>query len=82
MICTVLGFSIRCTTVEASSTSITCSCSHLTEFTPGFSAPRCGDGLVNVALEACDDGNNTSGDGCSLSCAVQPLPCCVITTKF
>ncbi|MBU4204390.1 MAG: hypothetical protein KKD59_10655, partial [Acidobacteria bacterium] len=29
--------------------------------------PYCGDGTVDPG-EACDDGNNTSGDGCSASC--------------
>jgi cysteine-rich repeat protein len=66
-------FSTRCKTTEVSSTSVTCSCSHLTEFTAGFSAPHCGDGLVNVASEACDDGKNASGDGCDLSCTVVQL---------
>lgn len=35
-------------------------------------APVCGDDLIEGA-EACDDGNTTSGDGCSASCAVEPL---------
>jgi cysteine-rich repeat protein len=30
----------------------------------------CGDGL-KVGSEGCDDGNTTSGDGCSASCAVE-----------
>ncbi|MFN8543679.1 MAG: DUF4215 domain-containing protein [Candidatus Binatia bacterium] len=33
-------------------------------------AVSCGDGLV-AGTEACDDGNATSGDGCSASCAVE-----------
>lgn len=32
----------------------------------------CGDGL-RTGLEACDDGNGSSGDGCSASCAVEPV---------
>lgn len=32
----------------------------------------CGDGLVSGA-EACDDGNNVAGDGCSPTCALEPL---------
>lgn len=28
----------------------------------------CGDGFVNTATEACDDGNNDSFDGCSAGC--------------
>jgi cysteine-rich repeat protein len=33
---------------------------------------RCGDGIVDIAAgEQCDDGNNTSGDGCSASCRLE-----------
>jgi len=32
--------------------------------------PSCGDGVLDV-LDACDDGNNDAGDGCSPSCAVE-----------
>lgn len=35
--------------------------------------PDCGDGTVNAA-EACDDGNNTDGDGCSATCTVELSP--------
>lgn len=44
---------------------------------PGFSirdgglvAAGCGDGVLR-AVEECDDGNNTSGDGCSSSCVLE-----------
>ncbi|PJA08335.1 hypothetical protein COX69_02565, partial [Candidatus Falkowbacteria bacterium CG_4_10_14_0_2_um_filter_48_10] len=30
--------------------------------------PYCGDGAVNQASEQCDDGNNSSDDGCSAAC--------------
>ena len=30
--------------------------------------PYCGDGLLVEAYEECDDGNNTSGDGCTAAC--------------
>ncbi len=34
---------------------------------------RCGDGIVETSAgEACDDGNNVSGDGCSSTCQVEP----------
>src|SRR6185295_8601844 len=33
----------------------------------------CGDGLVNVFGEQCDDDNNTSGDGCTATCQVEAL---------
>ena len=32
--------------------------------------PICGDGVVSG--ETCDDGNTTSGDGCSATCTVEP----------
>ena len=31
---------------------------------------RCGDGIV--VNEACDDGNNVDGDGCSATCKIEP----------
>ena len=35
-------------------------------------APACGDGIVQVASgEQCDDGNTTSGDGCSSTCKIE-----------
>lgn len=41
-------------------------------------APYCGDGILQVIRsEACDDGNNVSGDSCSADCLVaapQPPP--------
>jgi len=30
--------------------------------------PYCGDGLINRAEEACDDGNTVGGDGCTAAC--------------
>ncbi len=33
--------------------------------------PKCGDGYVNPALEQCDDGNTTNGDGCSSKCMLE-----------
>src|SRR5699024_11837435 len=37
---------------------------------PGGSDPVCGNGIVEDG-EACDDGNTTSGDGCSSSCELE-----------
>ncbi|MEM9693510.1 MAG: myxococcus cysteine-rich repeat containing protein [Myxococcota bacterium] len=35
---------------------------------------ECGDGRINrTAMEACDDGNTVSGDGCSSSCRPQAV---------
>lgn len=33
--------------------------------------PACGDGLLNVAGETCDDGNGVSGDGCTANCQLE-----------
>ncbi|MEI9942253.1 MAG: DUF4215 domain-containing protein [Pseudomonadota bacterium] len=38
--------------------------------------PGCGDGKINQAKEACDDGNSTPGDGCSGICKVEPYYTC------
>ncbi|HEY5947932.1 MAG TPA: myxococcus cysteine-rich repeat containing protein, partial [Kofleriaceae bacterium] len=35
--------------------------------------PACGDGTVDEG-EQCDDGNTTSGDGCSATCETEPPP--------
>lgn len=35
-----------------------------------FSGPVCGNGLI-TGSEACDDGNTTSGDGCSSTCTIE-----------
>ena len=38
--------------------------------------PTCGDGTLDAG-EQCDDGNNTSGDGCSSTCLIEvPEPVC------
>lgn len=34
-------------------------------------APTCGDGIA-VGSEACDDGNATTGDGCTPTCTLEP----------
>jgi cysteine-rich repeat protein len=37
-----------------------------------LSLPGCGDGIAQVGgNEQCDDGNNTSGDGCSATCQLE-----------
>jgi fibro-slime domain-containing protein len=42
-------------------------------------ASVCGDGMM-VGTEACDDGNTSSGDGCSALCKVEPGFTCTSTT--
>lgn len=38
--------------------------------TPGAACTKtCGDGVIAAGAEACDDGNNVSGDGCAMGCA-------------
>lgn len=34
--------------------------------------PECGDAFIN-GTDACDDGNAVNGDGCSATCALEPL---------
>jgi len=38
----------------------------------GKAPPGCGDGKINQASEACDDGNTLAGDGCNGICQVEP----------
>jgi fibro-slime domain-containing protein len=40
---------------------------------------RCGDGRLEAG-EECDDGNHTSGDGCSANCRVEPAYACSTPT--
>jgi cysteine-rich repeat protein len=40
---------------------------------PSQCSTICGDGLVRGS-EACDDGNQVNGDGCSSSCTIEALP--------
>lgn len=37
----------------------------------GSTEPGCGDGVVDVLDESCDDGNTNSGDGCSSTCLTE-----------
>jgi cysteine-rich repeat protein len=37
----------------------------------GGAAPGCGDGMVELLHESCDDGNTKSGDGCSSTCLTE-----------
>src|SRR4051794_21986443 len=38
----------------------------------GCAEPRCGDGILDAGLgEACDDGNELSGDGCDQNCTIS-----------
>jgi len=38
-------------------------------------SPTCGDSTIQSACgEQCDDGNTTSGDGCSSTCQIEPPP--------
>jgi cysteine-rich repeat protein len=50
------------------------------QVTGGFAEPSCGNGVLDpagpgVPAETCDDGNTTSGDGCSATCQIEePIP--------
>ena len=46
---------------------------------PGSVVPVCGNGIVQAG-EACDDGNTTDGDGCSVVCVVESGYTCTPTT--
>jgi cysteine-rich repeat protein len=49
-----------------------CSCRDKYELLNGVCSEKCGDGyLLNSSNNACDDGNNESGDGCSSTCTVE-----------
>lgn len=37
----------------------------------GSPGPYCSDGLINVAGEQCDDGNDAANDGCSATCILE-----------
>jgi len=39
----------------------------------GCKRARCGDGVIEVEHEQCDDGNALSGDGCNSACRVEPV---------
>ena len=41
----------------------------------GLSPVKCGDGVLDVDFEECDDGNVVSGDGCSSRCTIEKSTC-------
>jgi cysteine-rich repeat protein len=43
--------------------------------------PRCGNGVVESG-EQCDDGNTTSGDGCSATCQLEPKAYRMVSLSF
>ena len=51
----------------------------------GASEERCGDTSLDAGnyanqsnvVETCDDGNDTSGDGCDSLCHLEPLSCSI-----
>ncbi len=44
------------------------------EMSISFTAPKCGDGVLNGSTkEECDDGNTTSGDGCDKGCKLETI---------
>jgi cysteine-rich repeat protein len=42
----------------------------------------CGDGVVQVEKEECDDENATSGDGCSDACTVEPVQIVALDSRI
>ena len=63
-----------CNVTAASTTSVTCSCNHLTLFAVSVdtSAGACGDGVIQPD-EQCDDRNVMNRDGCSAKCVIEEL---------
>ena len=54
--------------------SVTINSEHTYEmvyFLNHYTAPYCGDGVVNQCSEECDDGNNDNGDGCDEYCKTE-----------
>jgi cysteine-rich repeat protein len=49
------------------------SSSYVSAQDPYGPAHYCGDGVVDTG-EQCDDGNTTSGDGCSSTCQTETVP--------
>ncbi len=57
---------------RGSASSVTATCSATLGCSGGACVVGCGDGIVQAARgETCDDGNTTSGDGCSSACAIE-----------
>jgi len=44
--------------------------------TPAGPGPVCGNGVLELPDEECDDGNTVDGDGCSATCTNEPVPVC------
>jgi len=55
-------------------------CSGLSDTCEYWACARdaCGDGMLNVEGEECDDGNTIPGDGCSGICKIEPYWICPI----
>ena len=75
--CPSLGF--QCGTQMVCGISTNCgSCTGGSCNSTGQCVPNCGNGLIDSGSgEACDDGDTTSGDGCSSTCAVEFAYVCV-----
>eukprot|EP00961_Rhodomonas_salina_P250189 3381935-Rhodomonas_salina.1 len=61
-----------CKPVKTDNFTVTCACTHLTDFTVDVVANGavCGDSRRTVT-EGCDDGGVVSGDGCSSECKLE-----------
>jgi fibulin 1/2 len=48
-------------------------CNHSTDLgNTILTCPACGNGILDSVDEYCDDGNNMTGDGCSIRCVIEP----------
>jgi cysteine-rich repeat protein len=74
--CTVIA---QCATCDYTTFTRCLTCNTGYEANPGGANTcdtKCGDGL-RLGAEACDDGNNNNGDGCSSTCTAESAFFCV-----
>jgi cysteine-rich repeat protein len=64
--CSINGSSLDC---------VECELGYFLDLGNNTCSVVCGDGLL-ASSEGCDDGNTDNGDGCSSSCAVEPVFFC------
>jgi cysteine-rich repeat protein len=74
------------TNIETNTTEIATNAANIADNTPDIAALQttvaairaflCGDGVIIPSLETCDDGNTSSGDGCSQTCSIEPSFVC------
>lgn len=66
-----------CSATCAVEAGFNCAFANVLDFNTVCNATTCGDGVVEVPAEHCDDSNTEAGDGCSATCGVEPGYQCV-----